>query len=65
MCQHMLLRLRYVCMHREAAADQVDDQRSAARNMTMAELAHVAQRRGISLDVLLEDARSRGIVIDE
>jgi len=33
--------------------------------MTKAELADVARRRGISLDVLLDDARSRGIAIDD
>ena len=36
---------------------------SAARNMTRAELADVARRRGISCEALLADAQSRGIVI--
>ena len=52
-------------MRREAKAEQMEEQDVGARTMTRAELADVAQRRGISLTVLLEDARSRGININE
>jgi hypothetical protein len=42
-----------------------EDGSVAARNMTRVELADVARRRGISCEALLDDARARGIVIDD
>jgi len=53
----------FVC--REEDEDQRAERTGSTRTMTKAELADVARRRGISLDVLLDDARSRGIAIDD
>ncbi len=53
------------CVHREEDEDQRAERTGSTRTMTKAELADVARRRGISLDVLLDDARSRGIAIDD
>ena len=36
-----------------------------AQNMTRAQLAAVAKSRGMSLQILLDDAVARGIVIDD